>query len=104
MLLIATCCCASRRVPLGNTGSAKAIIGFVADDVADAVRKILRLATDGRIVTAYERTSQSTSLNFLPLGSFVTSSCGGRLVSAPLVTTDSLVFDTILGANAPKVS
>ena len=87
-----------------NTGSANAIIGFAADEFADAVRRIFRLATDGRIVTAYERTSQSTSLNFLPLGSFVTSSCGGRLVSAPFVTIDSLFFDAILSANVPKIS
>jgi hypothetical protein len=74
MLLIATCGCASRWAALENTGSANAIIGFAADEFADAVRRIFRLATDGRIVIACERTSQSTSFRRLPAGSLVTNS------------------------------
>ena len=37
-------------------------------------------------MTAWVRISQSTSLSALPVGSRVTRSCGGRLVSAPLST------------------
>src|SRR5215472_5541154 len=86
-----------------KTGSAKAIIGFSAVERADAERSVLRLATDGKFVIAYERTSQSTSLKGLPLGSFVTRSCNGRLVNAPLVTTERRVLPWRLSANVSMI-
>src|SRR6516162_333271 len=102
MLRIASC--AFARAAFENTGSAKAIIGLRAEDACDPVRRILRLATDGRTVTACERMSQSISLRLLPVGSLVMRSCGGRLVNAPFVTMESRFLAAIFSANASKVS
>ena len=87
-----------------KTGSAKAIIGLRAEEACDPVRKILRLATEGKTVTACERMSQSISLSILPVGSFAMRSCGGTLVNAPLVTIERRFSAASFSANAPKVS
>ena len=79
-------------------------MGLRADEVCEPLRRILRLATEGKTVMACDRMSQSISLRLLPLGSLVTRSCGGRLVNAPLVTMESRCLDAILSAKAPKVS
>jgi hypothetical protein len=65
-------------------------MGLRAEEVCDPPRKTFRLATEGKTVMACERMSQSISVSFLPSGLFVMRSCGGRLVSAPLVTMESL--------------
>jgi hypothetical protein len=44
--------CAFARAALEKTGSAKAIIDLRAEEACDPVRKILRLATEGKTVTA----------------------------------------------------
>src|ERR1700736_2379267 len=99
MLRMATC--ARARAALENTGSANAIMGLRAEEFWEPPRSTLRLATEGRMVMAWERMSQSISLRLFPLGSAVMSSCGGRLVSAPLVTMDSRFLDAIFLAKAP---
>ncbi len=104
MLRIAICWRAFARAAFENTGSAKAIIGLRAAEVCEEPRNIFRLATEGRTVTAWLRTSQSTSLSCLPLGSLITSSGGGRLVKAPLLMTESRVLAAIWSANAPNVA
>src|SRR6516165_9745346 len=103
MLRIATFCACFRAV-FEKTGSAKAIRGLRAEEVCDPPRRTLRLATEGRMVTAWERMSQSISLKLLPLGSLVMSSCGGRLVNAPFVTMESRRLDAIFSAKAPNVA
>src|SRR6516225_10424284 len=102
MLRVANCCCALMRAAFENTGSAKAIMGLRTEEACDLPRSTFRLATEGKIVTVWERISQSMSLSFLPVGSFVTRSCGGRLVSAPLVTMERRCLDAILAAKAPN--
>src|SRR5947209_15969338 len=102
--MLRTARCASARAAFENTGSAKAIIGLRADDACEPARRIFRLATEGKIVTACERISQSISLRLLPLGSFLMRSCGGRLVNAPLVTMERRFLDAILSAKAPNVA
>src|ERR1700730_9072726 len=99
-----TICFAVARAAFENMGSAKAIIGLCAEEACEPLRRILRLATEGKSVMACERMSQSSSLSFLPIGSFVMRSCGGRLVNAPLVTMERRFLDPILSANAAKVS
>src|SRR5712692_3156519 len=104
MLLIETLFCGCWRSCLENIGSAKAIRGFGADDTRDLPRKTFMFATDGQMVMACERASQSISLYCLSLGSLVTNRCRGRLVNAPFVTTDRRVFEAILSAKTPNVS
>src|ERR1700730_9810316 len=103
MLRIETCCTFARAA-FEKTGSAKAMIGLRAEENCDPVRRILRLATDGKTVIACERMSQSISFRLLPLGSFARRSCGGRLVNAPLVTMESRFLEAILSAKAPNVA
>jgi hypothetical protein len=79
-------------------------MGLRAAEAGEALRSTFRLATEGRMVTAWERTSQACSRSVLPRGLAVTRSCGGRLVNAPLATMESRVFDAICAANGPKVA
>src|SRR5262249_14872474 len=104
VMLRSATCCASLRADFENTGSANAIIGLRAEEVWLPPRSTFRLATEGRMVIACERTSQSASLSFLPLGSLVTSRWGGRLVNAPFVTIESRFLAAILPANAANVA
>ena len=103
MLRMASACVFARAV-LENKGSAKAIIGLRAEEVCDRPRKTLRLATEGKIVIAWERISQSMSLSALPPGSLVTRSCGGKLVNAPFATMERRSLDAIFFADTPNVS
>ena len=64
--------------------------------------KILRLAIDGKTVTAYLRTSQSREARSLSPGSLVISTCGGKLVSAPSKTNDSRLFCEIIFSIGPS--
>ena len=57
---------------------------------------------DGKTVTAYLRTSQSTELRFFLSGSVVINTCGGRLVSAPSSTKDNRVLCAIIPSNRSK--
>src|SRR5260370_34345206 len=104
MLSSAACGCADARAAFENTGAAKAIIGLRAAEACELPRSTLRLATEGRMVMAWERMSQSRSLSALPLGSLVTRSAGGRLVNAPLVMIVSRFLAAILSANAANVA
>src|SRR6516162_1979098 len=87
-----------------KTGSAKAIIGFGAGVILSLARNVLMLEIDGSTVTANFLMSQSMSLRFLPVGSFVTSTPRGIDVSAPLAITDNRFLPAILSAIGPKIS
>ena len=67
-----------------------------------APRRTLRLATEGKIVIAYLRTSQSAEPRSFPSGSLVTSTCGGRLVSAPSRTNDRRAFLEMISSTGPS--
>ena len=91
--------CAYSRCP-SKMGSPNPIIGLALRQLIFPA-KILRLATEGRMVIAYLRTSQSTEPKSLSSGSLVISTCGGRLVRAPLRTNDNRVFSEIIDLSVP---